>query len=199
MTIRVRDHDSSQDSLLVQEALSTLSEVLTADEEVLYVAMQDQKAPAVRKGGVVATTNRLIFYQPQMVGSFNFQDYHWMDVEDVHLNQGMIFSGFSAAAVDGRDAVMEHLNKAQARKLYSIAQRYEHEWRERRRQRQMEEERARAGGVTIQAPSSAPQHSPQTGGNDLMARLQQAKAMLDAGLITEEEYEQTKARVLSEL
>lgn len=34
MTVRVRDHDSSQDSLLVQEALSTLSELLlrVADE-----------------------------------------------------------------------------------------------------------------------------------------------------------------------
>ena len=82
------------------------------------------------------------------------------------------------------------------------AQEQEEKALEERRRRGLEESRAAAGGVivqsavgtptTAQAPETAPQEDP-------VATLQNLKAMLDAGLITADEYEKKKAEILSRM
>ena len=61
--------------------------------------------------------------------------------------------------------------------------------------RELEELRARSGG--IQVVSGAPLGTAAAGGDDAVRRLQEAKRLLDARLITDAEYEAIKARIVS--
>ena len=57
--------------------------------------------------------------------------------------------------------------------------------------RDLEELRARAGGIQLGA-------APASGGeSDAATRLRSAKSMLEAGLITDAEYESLKAKIIS--
>jgi hypothetical protein len=183
---------------VLSEAHAAVDKILSGDERIVSIAPQDQRAPVVRKAAAVATNHRFILYEPQLIGSFNFHDVHWYEVEDVHLKQGMLFSDLTVKKVDGSTLVAEKLNKDAARKLYAVCQQYENEWREKRRIRQMEEDRARAGGVTITGNPTASAAS-TTAADDPVARLAKLKALLDQGLISEDDYNQTKQQILGSL
>jgi hypothetical protein len=86
--------------------------------------------------------------------------------------------------------------------VYRICQANEQAWREKRRIRELEEMRAKSGGIQLGAtnvgmPSAT--NVPSANGEDAVARLEQAKAMRDKGLITDSEYESLKARIVSNL
>jgi len=108
--------------------------------------------------------------------------------------------------VAGRQPVkIEYLPKDQARMLYRIAQEREEQMREFRRQRSMEETRAGAsqivinngGPASVPVPSVQPPTSPSK--EEPLARLQKAKAMLEAGLIEQAEFTALRDRILAEL
>ena len=186
---------------------SEVQTILMADEEVLFIAHQDPKAPTVKKAAAIATSHRLILFRPSMVGSFNFWDRRWHDIQDVHLKQGMVFSELVVNSVNGETVTLDKMKKDEARQIYSICQQQEHHWKEQRRQREMEEARARSGGVVIHtgSPSTQPaaiDAAPTTAASvadDPMAKLQRAKQMLDAGLIEQSEYDEVKNRILSQM
>jgi hypothetical protein len=171
--------------------LAEVQQLLTPNERVLGFATQSRVALSMRKDAVVATTNRLIFYRPSILGARNFRDYRWEDIVDVRLHDGMLSSEIRLTAANRAMDGLGSLDKEQARRVYVVCQQKEMEWREKRRIRQMEHDRARAGGVSIV--------NGQQGGasEDPMEKLARAKAMLDQGLISEAEYETIKARVIS--
>jgi hypothetical protein len=190
------DEQSADDSQQAEETQTVAREVasiLTPNEEVLYIAHQNVTSLSVRRDSVIATSNRLILYRPHLVGRVDFTDLLWEDVKNVRVKEGVLASEISVETRDGRVETLGNLDKAQARRLYSIGQQKELEWREKHRIRRMEEERARAGGVQVSMPQSA---EPQ---DDQVARLAKAKAMLDQGLISEAEYETLKAKILGSL
>ena len=108
----------------------------------------------MKRDAVVVTSNRIVLYRPGMLGRINFEDYSWQDVQNVHMKQGMLGSEITVQTVDGRGGKVTYLDKEQSKRLYSLAQQKEHEWREKRRVRQMEESRAAAGGVVVHAPTA---------------------------------------------
>lgn len=182
---------------------SQVREILMANEDIVCIAMQDQRAPTVKKAAAIATDHRLILYRPSLVGSFNFWDKRWHDIHEVHIKQGMMFSELSIRTTSGEHIILDKMNKEQARSIYGIAQQQEHQWKEHRRQRQMEEDRAKAGGVTVTntlVPGAAIPGVPVAQApavEDPMAKLSRAKQMLDAGLISQAEYDEVKSRVLA--
>jgi len=60
--------------------------------------------------------------------------------------------------------------------------------------RELEELRARSGGIQV---SSGPVAAGAAPAGDAVRRLQEAKQMLDARLITDAEYEAIKAKIIS--
>lgn len=89
--------------------------------------------------------------------------------------------------------------KEQARRLYAIAQQMEENVREELRLREMEEKRAAAGGVILgglgsisSATSAAPSEEP-------LQALSKLKQLMEAGLITADEYEAKKKEILARL
>lgn len=93
----------------------------------------------------------------------------------------------------------DDLPKAQARRLYTLAQGMEETVREVRRQRELEEKRAAAGGIIMQAGMPTPQAPSASAIEDPMEQLTKLKKMLDAGLITADEFNAKKTEILSRM
>lgn len=185
--------DESQQDGRVQAIAAEVVKILTPNETLLYVAVQNLASMSVTPDAVVATSNRLILFRPAMFGRVSFEDVPWQDVRNARITQGVLSTALTVDTVDGRTLAMGELDKEQAKRLYAVAQQMEQEWREKRRVREMEEARARAGGIVVGAPA-APGPS-----EDPVARLARAKQMLDQGLISEAEYDALKARILGAL
>ena len=195
----IRETDPSQSTVSLQRVAAEVARILTPNEELLYIALQNATALSIRKDSVVATSNRVIVYQPSVLGRVDFTDFLWQDVANARIKQGMLSTEFSAETTDGRSVVVGGLDKDQAKRLYGICQQMEQEWREKRRVRQMEEERARAGGVQLHVPTggtTAPAGAPA---EDPVEKLAKAKKMLDQQLISEAEYDTLKAKILASM
>jgi len=191
--IPIRNVDPSQETEALQKIAAEVTKVLTPREEILYVAMQNQTALSLRKDCVVATSNRVILYRPDVLGRVSFDDFLWQDVRNAQIHQGVLSSEFQVETVDGRQDALGNLDKEQAKRLYGVCQQMDQEWREKRRVRDMEQDRARSGGVYFGASPGAAGTSP----DDPVEKLAKAKAMLDQQLISEIEYEALKAKVLA--
>ena len=196
-TPTIRETDPSQSTEALQKVAAEVARILTPNEELLYIALQNATALSIKKDSVVATTNRVIVYQPALLGRVEFTDFLWQDVANARIKQGVLSTEFTAETTDGRRVVVGGLDKDQAKRLYGICQQMEQEWREKRRIRQMEEERARAGGVQFQMPTAGT--GAQAAPEDPVEKLAKAKKMLDQQLISEAEYDTLKAKILASM
>lgn len=189
--VPIRHTDPTQQTDALQKVAADVTKIMTPNEDILYIALQNNTALALKKDSVVATSNRVICYKPGVLGRVTFEDFLWQDVKEAKISQGFLSTEFTVETVKGQRAVLGGLDKEQAKRLYGICQQMEQEWREKRRVRDMEEARAKSGGVYM-APQPA-----ATPAEDPVAKLAKAKQMLDQGLISETEYETLKARILA--
>jgi len=196
----------SMDDGGVDKALSQLRSVLIAGETIEAWAIQRRIfALAHRRLLIAATSGRLIVLVRRLLGGFDVLTIRWQDLEEVTLRVGVIGADLALRAgkatdlaslsVTGSQRVeFAGLRKEQAQSVYRICQAQDQAWREKRRVRELEELRARSGGIQLMtAPAAA------AGGadNDALSRLQEAKKLLDARLITDAEYEAIKAKIVS--
>lgn len=188
-----------QSEPVVQKVLEKALQFVTPGEQIEYIAVQ-AKPVAIAPDSVVLTNNRVMVFKPTMLGKLEFQDFWWINLFNAHVKEGVMFSTFTAQASDGRLLSIDYLPKAQAATIYRAAQHREMQAHEHRRQLELEHRRAAAGGVNVNvtAPAASPQPTPATA-EDPMARLAKAKQMLEAGLISQEEFDATKARILGSL
>jgi hypothetical protein len=153
---------------------------------------------------IAATSGRLIVLTRKLLGGFDVTSIRWQDLEEVTLRVGMLSADLALRAGKATDlaslgaqgahsVAFEGLSKAQAQAVYRICQAQDQAWREKRRVRELEELRARSGGIQVTA-GSAPLAA---GESDSVRRLQEAKQLLDAKLITDAEYEAIKAKIIS--
>jgi hypothetical protein len=153
---------------------------------------------------VAATSGRLIVIQRKLLGGFDVSDLRWQDLEEVRLRVGVFGADLTIRAGKATDLAsqgaqgaqqiqFQGLRKEQAQAVNRICQAQDQAWREKRRIRELEELRARSGGFQMAGASGvAGASQPET-----VRRLQEAKQMLDAKLITDAEYEAIKARIFS--
>ena len=199
----------------LRKALEHLQSVLIPGENLEAWAVQRRVyALKHRRILVAASSGRLICIARNLLGGFDLEDLRWQDLEEVRLKVGIfaadlfVRSGHasdlaSQGAASTRSMEFRGLRSAQAQAVYRICQAQDQAWREKRRIRELEELRARAGGIQLGAagPGSA---ALATGSNtsadapsEAMRRLQEAKQMLEAKLITDSEYEAIKARIFN--
>lgn len=191
----VEQIDADQNREQLARITGEIATILTPNETILYVALQNITALSLKKDSAVATNNRLIIYRPSVLGRVNFADYLWEDVRNVTIKDGMLSAELHVELRSGKSDSVGGLDKSQIRRLYGIAQQKELEWREKHRQRELEEARAKAGGV--QVGSSYPSQSSPPMPEDPVEKLAKAKAMLDQNLISEQEYESLKAKIIA--
>jgi len=200
-----------QPSGIIQQAKVKVEQILTAGEKILYIVAQDNPLNPVAnisRDCVALTNRRFIIYKPKLLGGASFEDYIWRELGDAHLNEGFARSSITFKTVKGQIIKLDNLPKKGARRIYAVAQEMEEKVLEERRQRAMEEKRAAAGGVVFQGgvptpspppapiqPAAAPTPPPE----DPMEILSKLKKMLDADLITQEEYDAKKDDILSRM
>jgi hypothetical protein len=189
----------------LQRPLEYLRSVLIPSETLEAWAVQHRLfALSHRRVLVAATSGRLIVITRHLISGFDVSDIRWQDLEEVTLRVGIFAADLairagrasdlaSQGATGSRGLDFTGLRKDQAQAVYRICQAQDQAWREKRRVRELEELRARSGGIQV---SSGPA-PPSVGGSDAVRRLQEAKQMLDARLITDAEYEAIKAKIVS--
>src|SRR5579864_7429711 len=186
--------------------LSQLRTVLIPGETLEAFAIQRRLfALTHRRLLVAATSGRLIVLARRLLGGFDVTTIRWQDLEEVTLSVGMLSADLvlragkatdlaSLGAQGAQQVQFQGLRKAQAQAVYRICQSQDQAWREKRRVRELEELRARSGGIQV---SSSPAVAGVAGDDDAVRRLQEAKKLLDAKLITDSEYEAIKAKIVS--
>jgi hypothetical protein len=191
----------------LQKPLDYLRSILIPTETLEAWALQHRLfALSHRRMLVAATTGRLILLNRHLIGGFDVTDIRWQDLEEVTLRVGIFAADLSIRAGKAADLASQGttgsrrldfvgLRKEQAQAVYRICQAQDQAWREKRRIRELEELRARSGGIQV-GPGPAAGGSPALG-SDAVRRLQEAKQMLDAKLITDSEYEAIKAKIFS--
>ena len=160
-----------------------------------------------RRQLIAATSGRLVVLVRKLLGGFDVATIRWQDLEEVTLRVGVLSADLAVRAGKATDlaslaepgtqrAEFRGLHKDQAQAVYRICQQQDQAWREKRRVRELEELRARSGGIQVGSAPSAFGVS-AAGESDAVRRLQEAKQLLDAKLITDSEYEAIKAKIIS--
>ena len=198
---------AASDEQGLQKPLTELRSVLIAGETVEAWAIQRRIFSLThRRVLVAATTGRLIVITRPLLGGFELVSVRWQDLEEVTLRVGVLGADLGVRAGSATDLASlgtqgSHrvqfigLRKAQAQAVYRICQAQDQAWREKRRVRELEELRARSGGIQVTAGSGL--QGATSAGDDAMRRLEEAKRLLDAHLITDSEYESIKAKIVS--
>jgi hypothetical protein len=190
----------------VEKPLADLRSVLIPAETLEAWAIQRRIfALAHRRLLIAATSGRLVVLVRRLLGGFDVSTIRWQDLEEVTLRVGIIGADLalragkatdlaSLGAQDSQRVEFQGLRKDQAQAVYRICQAQDQAWREKRRVRELEELRARSGGIQLMSGAA-----PVTGSadRDAVRRLQEAKQLLDAKLITDAEYEAIKAKIVS--
>jgi hypothetical protein len=197
---------AAMDESGLERPLAQLRSVLIPGETVEAYAIQARLFALLhRRLLVAATSGRLIVLTRKLLGGFDVTTIRWQDLEEVTLRVGMLSADLSVRAgratdlaslgVGGSQRVeLTGLRRSQAQAVYRICQSQDQAWREKRRVRELEELRARSGGIQV---SSGPLAAGGAGESDAVRRLQEAKQLLDAHLITDAEYEAIKAKIIS--
>ena len=195
----------------LDKPLENLRSVLIPGETLEAWAVQRRIfALSHRRQLVAATSGRLIVLTRKLLGGFDVSDIRWQDLEEVRLHVGVFGANLTVRSGRVTDLASQGaqgsqaleflgLRKEQAQAVYRICQAQDQAWREKRRIRELEELRARSGGFQMMPGQASDPRSPAGGPaqSDAVRRLQEAKQMLDARLITDAEYEAIKAKIIS--
>jgi hypothetical protein len=162
-----------------------------------------------RRTIVAATTGRFLALRRGLLGGFEVIDLRWQDLKDATIRVGIFGADLTLTASSMSDLAetgsadkryeFTGLQKEGAQQVYRLCQGQEQAWREKRRVRELEEMRAKSGGVQIGTGAVPPPTLSGEQPGDAVTRLQQAKKMLEAKLISDAEYEALKAKILGGL
>jgi hypothetical protein len=206
-----------QDPKAVEKVLGKLTDMLSSNEELIYLAVQ--KRPAVNLlPDCIAVSNKRIFYcLPANFGmTMNFKDISWKSIKEVSFKEEIFGSKFICVPLHGENIVTEYIPKAQARKLYQAAYEQLENFKEQQNQQVLEEKRFASSAViepafndnadieeaeiveptVTSAPPAAiplPTEEPE---DETTLKLRKLKSLYDKQLITQEEYEAKKATIL---
>ena len=190
----------NQDPQQVARIYEKVSQLLTRGEQVIYIAVQKALTIDPTPEIVVLTNRRFMHYQQNLMGSAKFTDYIWRELKEARLEEGVMRATLTLFAANGETLRIDNLVKEQARRLYAIAQEMEENVREELRLRAMEEKRAEAGGIYMPGmmggvgpgSTAAPADEP-------LQALSKLKQLMEAGLISAEEFEAKKKEILARL
>jgi len=180
--------NENQDPIAVEKLAKKLNDLMTPGEELEYIAVQKKPAVNISPDGVAITNKRLIFCRQKNLGlSMDFEDFFWKNVFSCSMKESLLGAEFFAKTVDNRDFSIDYLPKAQARKLYAIA----NEYKENDRQ---ESHSASQKMEDISVSDSILEEQDKTA-----ETLQKLKKLYESGLITQQEFENKKNEIINSL
>ena len=184
----------------IQKAQAKLQSTLMKDEAVIASGLQQRLfALFTRRMLVAITSSRLIEIRRSQLGGFSMKDYQWKDLRDAQMSENIIPNVFGAkldlvVRSGSEDITIDGLPSDVASAIYSHAQAQEQEWEEKNRVRDLEEKRAMSGASVVNVGG---QDAPKSDERDLFASIEKAKKLFDTGVISDAEYQELKAKIIS--
>jgi hypothetical protein len=181
-------------------AEATLQRTLMSGEAVVASALQHRAFALFRRRAAIAiTSSRVLTVQRGLLGGFRMADMQWKDLKDVRLEENILAPlcganlAFDSLLLGHAGIHVAGVPAAVASAMYARAQYEEQAWEEKRRIRGLEESRAASGGVTIGAQGAG---LGGEGGERIVDEIRKAKELLDAGAVSDAEFQEMKARIL---
>ena len=115
-----------------------IGSILTSGETILAVSTQNAISSPLLRDSAIVTTRRFSVYRPKMLGRMEMTDLLWQDVVNLKLETRVLGAVVSVEG-KGKSFVVEGLDKDTARRLYTVAQELEEQWREKNRIRRIRE------------------------------------------------------------
>lgn len=217
--------NEDQDPKAIEKITAKLSNMLMSNEEVGYIAVQKKPAVTILPDSIVVTNKRIILCKPKNLGlSMEFVDYDWDDISGSFVKEGLLGSDFTFSTKSELTHTVDYLPKNQARKLYTYAKEQLDLLKNPVIQTAIVEEvTPQVEEVIVEeveteevvsfaeiipvsqpipdteveiAPTSTEKTLATMSTDELMAKLQNYKKLLDNGLILQGEYDRLKAEIL---
>lgn len=201
--------NEEQDPKTVEKVLSKINDLLSNNEELLYIAVQKKPAVNLMPDCIVLSNKRIFYCEPANFGiTMNFKDISWKSIKEVSFKEELFGSKFICVPQHGENIVTEYIPKIQARKLYQAAKEQLDLYQEEIHRMEKEEKQpadsftyVEEEPVEIQSPitkvSPEPEPEPlEEPEDETTLKLRKLKTLFDKQLITLEEYEAKKASIL---
>lgn len=196
-----------QDPKAVEKVLGKLNDMLSSNEELIYLAVQKKPAVNLLPDCIAVSTKRIFYCEPGNFGiTMNFKDISWKSIKEVSFKEEFFGSKFICVPQQGENIITEYIPKVQARKLYQAAYEQLENFKEQARKTELEERRPMPSPVTVNAvtedpvpvikePEPIPVKTEEIE-DETTLKLRKLKTLYDKHLITQEEYEAKKADIL---
>lgn len=218
--------NEEQDPKAIEKITSKLNDLLMKNEEIGYIAVQKKPAITVFPDSIVVTNKRIIICQPKNMGlSMNFTDFTWDEIESTFMKENILGSEFSFSTKTQIQVSIDYIPKAQARKISTyakeqldllknpvVAEEAKVEIPEYIQEEIVEEVETEevvnfaeimpavtnyAEPIVENTAVSTEKLSGELTQDELFAKLQNYKKLLDNGLILQGEYDAFKKEILS--
>jgi hypothetical protein len=221
--------NEDQDPKAIEKITAKLENLLMSNEEVGYIAVQKKPAVTIFPDSIMVTNKRIILCKPKNLGlSMEFIDYDWDDIAGSFVKEGILGADFTFTTNSDLTHTVDYLPKNQARKLYTYAKeqldllknpkvatsiieeaKAETSVQEVVEEMQTEEVTHFAElmptpndvirDTEVEASISEEKGLAHLTQDELFAKLQNYKKLLDNGLILQGEYDRLKSEILKYL
>lgn len=132
-----------QDPKAVERVLGKLNDMLSSNEELIYLAVQKKPAVNLLPDCIAVSTKRIFYCEPGNFGiTMNFKDISWKSIKEVSFKEEFFGSKFICVPQQGENIITEYIPKVQARKLYQAANEQLDSFRAEQQKAEQEEKRA---------------------------------------------------------
>lgn len=186
----------------IQKSFAKLEDTLIEGEGLIHKGIDTRPFALFSRRQVFGITNsRVILLNRGLLGGFNMKDFQWKDLHDAKVSENVLPNVCGSTVTISNYATSEvtfYPESEIANLIYKVAQKEEQEWEERNRIRAMEEKRAASGGIMMGGGFAAiPQPQTQQDSSSLSDEIIKYKKMLDDGIISDSEFSELKAKLLS--
>ena len=198
-----------QDPRTAEKVLGKLRDMLTTGEDVIYLAIQKRPALTLIPDCIAVTNKRIVFCIPENLGlTTAYKTFPWAEVKQVSFKEEFFGSKFITLPQRGENVAIDFIPKVQARKLYQFC----NEQLEKVKTFPGFEEKISVlqneniGDDYASYIEVVENNNPVINGekiaeseDEITLKLQKLKTLHEKQLISQDEYENKKAEILSRL
>jgi hypothetical protein len=198
-----------QDPRTAEKVLGKLRDMLTTGEDVIYLAIQKRPALTLIPDCIAVTNKRIVFCIPENLGlTTAYKTFPWAEVKQVSFKEEFFGSKFITIPQRGENVAIDFIPKVQARKLYQFC----NEQLEKVKPFPGFEEKISVlqneniGDDYASYIEVVENNNPVINGvkiakpeDEITLKLQKLKTLHENHLISQDEYENKKAEILSRL
>ena len=165
---------------MVSNIPESISKLFSGDEVVSMVVEPTSLKPKIHPQKLIITNRRIVIYKPGFIGA-ETEEYPFESIDKIDHKKGFMRSEIEIHAA-GKEIELENISNDDAVKAINIIR------------QNMHAQKLAQKTVVLQQPAQA-----ATQQEDPVTKLKQLKEMVEADLISQEEYDKTKAAILAKM